>query len=102
MVPDQAAAEWRCPGFYYSLRFFSLFEFLHDSCSAAVCCPVNHVRLLKFLRFFSLITCSFLRQVTILHYCPIFGVHYTRYQTNWLLTVYLFIIAQVELTDYPL
>jgi hypothetical protein len=35
MVPDQAAAEWRCPGFYYSLRFFSLFIFIHNSCSAA-------------------------------------------------------------------
>ena len=37
MVTDQAAAEWRCPGFYYSLRFFSLFIFIHNSCPKTTC-----------------------------------------------------------------
>jgi hypothetical protein len=33
--------------------------------------------LVKLLRLFSLIACSFLPQATILNYCPKFGVHYT-------------------------
>ena len=44
MVADQAAAAWRCPGFYLSLRSFSLFEFIHNPCSTAVRCPIDYIR----------------------------------------------------------
>ena len=46
MVTDKAAAEWRCPGFYLSLRPFFLFEFIHYPCAAR--CPICHID-----RFFS-------------------------------------------------
>jgi len=55
----------------WAISFSVLVPQIASSATFALCW------LVKLLRLFSLIACSFLLQATILNYCPEIGVHYT-------------------------